>query len=104
MEELTYTKAGQLATDSAYKYKIPTVATVPREFNVSLMNNSGFKDNVYSSKVLGGKNFDSSVFEIIIFYRVSVSRRSSWEPVFITPCWMQSIMPVLRYINQKTKV
>ena len=49
-------KTGALLTDGPGSYKIPTVADVPKEFNVTLLNNDGIDgltSAVYSSKGVG---------------------------------------------------
>lgn len=51
MEELKFDSKGVLLSNSALTYKIPNVATVPREFNVALLKNAPLKMNIYSSKV-----------------------------------------------------
>ncbi len=50
-EELSYANNGYLLSDSAGKYKIPTVSTVPRKLRVALLKGCGDKFNLYSSKV-----------------------------------------------------
>ena len=57
-EELLYSDTGQLVTDSAGKYKVPTIATVPKNFRVALLKGHPNQNqiNVFSSKVKAVKN------------------------------------------------
>jgi xanthine dehydrogenase/oxidase len=87
MEELTHTKDGKLATDTAYKYKLPTVATVPRKFVVSLLNKSGTKDNVYSSKGIGEPSFylGASVYYALLDAINHARKQFGEEPTIVQP-------------------
>lgn len=51
MEELVFDTNGQLVSNCASKYKIPTVATVPRKFRVAILDDGICIGNIYSSKV-----------------------------------------------------
>ncbi|XP_069343758.1 aldehyde oxidase 2 [Eulemur rufifrons] len=63
-EELKYSPEGVLYSRSPDEYKIPTIADVPEEFNVSLLPSSQTPLTIYSSKGLGesGMFLGSSVF------------------------------------------
>jgi len=54
---LKYDDKGVLVSNSALTYKIPNVATVPRDFHVSLLKNAPLKMNIYSSKAIGEPPF-----------------------------------------------
>ena len=51
MEELKFDTNGQLTTINVMGYKIPHVTNVPRQFNVTLLKDSGNPHGVYSAKV-----------------------------------------------------
>ncbi|XP_031224701.1 aldehyde oxidase 2 [Mastomys coucha] len=75
-EELLYSPEGELYSRSPDKYKIPTVADVPEQFNVSLLPSSQTLLTLYSSKGLGesGMFLGSSVF-FAIADAVAAARR-----------------------------
>lgn len=50
-EELKYSPEGVLYSRGPDEYKIPTIADVPEEFNVSLLPSSPNPLTIYSSKV-----------------------------------------------------
>uniref|UniRef100_A0A1I7WYH5 2Fe-2S ferredoxin-type domain-containing protein n=1 Tax=Heterorhabditis bacteriophora TaxID=37862 RepID=A0A1I7WYH5_HETBA len=53
-EEVEYDEVGNLLTNSAYKYKIPTAQMVPERFRVKLLRDApNFAEQVYSSKGIG---------------------------------------------------
>lgn len=45
-EEVTYTADGQPTYDSTWNYKLPTYACIPRELNVSFLQDSPNKKGV----------------------------------------------------------
>ena len=52
IEEILYSpENGSLLTSGPGTYKVPTVGTVPKEFNVTIVKGSGQPRAVYSSKV-----------------------------------------------------
>jgi len=54
MEELLHDKQGEVLNKNLSTYKIPTVQDIPKEFNVTLLRNSGTKEEaVFSSKGIG---------------------------------------------------
>ncbi|XP_059249136.1 aldehyde oxidase 2 [Mustela nigripes] len=63
-EELKYSPEGVLYSRGPDEYKIPAIADVPEEFNVSLLPSSQSPPTIYSSKGLGesGMFLGSSVF------------------------------------------
>ncbi|CAJ0566785.1 unnamed protein product, partial [Mesorhabditis spiculigera] len=53
-EDLAYDQNGKLLTDTAYKYKIPTVQMVPDRFRVKLLEGiSCYPEQIYRSKGIG---------------------------------------------------
>ncbi|CAJ0938256.1 unnamed protein product, partial [Mesorhabditis belari] len=53
-EQLVYNEKGRLLTDTAYKYKIPTVQMVPDKFRVKLLDGiSTYPEQIYRSKGVG---------------------------------------------------
>ena len=53
-EQLVHSSRGEILTDSFSSYKIPTLADIPKEFNVTLLRNSlGENSSVFSSKGIG---------------------------------------------------
>jgi xanthine dehydrogenase/oxidase len=64
MEEVGVTPDGHLTATGPFTYKIPGVADIPQEFNVSLLRGSSNPRAVYSSKAIGEPPFllVSSVF------------------------------------------
>uniref|UniRef100_A0A452R6I2 Aldehyde oxidase n=1 Tax=Ursus americanus TaxID=9643 RepID=A0A452R6I2_URSAM len=75
-EELKYSPEGVLYSRGPDEYKIPTIADVPEEFNVSLLPSSQTPPTIYSSKGLGesGMFLGSSVF-FAITDAVAAARR-----------------------------
>uniref|UniRef100_A0A8C0W0X1 aldehyde oxidase n=1 Tax=Castor canadensis TaxID=51338 RepID=A0A8C0W0X1_CASCN len=75
-EELQYSPEGVLYSRSPDEYKIPTIADVPGQFNVSLLPSSQTPLTIYSSKGLGesGMFLGSSVF-FAITDAVAAARR-----------------------------
>uniref|UniRef100_A0A8C7ANJ9 FAD-binding PCMH-type domain-containing protein n=1 Tax=Neovison vison TaxID=452646 RepID=A0A8C7ANJ9_NEOVI len=63
-EELKYSPEGVLYSRGPDEYKIPAIADIPEEFNVSLLPSSQSPPTIYSSKGLGesGMFLGSSVF------------------------------------------
>ncbi|KAK3744401.1 hypothetical protein QZH41_012163 [Actinostola sp. cb2023] len=53
IEELCYSKEGHLLTNGPRTYKIPTLADIPKEFNVHILKNSRNKEAIHSSKAVG---------------------------------------------------
>ena len=51
LEEVTYDNEGHITSAGADRYKIPSVADIPKEFNVYLLKDSGNPKAIYSSKV-----------------------------------------------------
>lgn len=50
LEEYITDSEGLLVTDSTWTYKIPTVDTIPRQFNVEMLNSGRHEMRVLSSK------------------------------------------------------
>lgn len=50
LEEFLMNSDGLIVTDSTWNYKIPTVDTIPRQFNVEILNSGQHKNRVLSSK------------------------------------------------------
>ncbi|EOA19794.1 hypothetical protein CARUB_v10000046mg [Capsella rubella] len=53
LEEFLMNSDGLVVTDSTWTYKIPTVDTIPRQFNVEIINSGQHKNRVLSSKASG---------------------------------------------------
>ncbi|KAG2311237.1 hypothetical protein Bca4012_025688 [Brassica carinata] len=53
LEEYLMNSDGLIVTDSTWTYKIPTVDTIPRQFNVEILNSGHHKNRVLSSKASG---------------------------------------------------
>ncbi|CAH8390733.1 unnamed protein product [Eruca vesicaria subsp. sativa] len=53
LEEYITDSEGRLLTDSTWTYKIPTVDTIPRQFNVEILNSGRHEKRVLSSKASG---------------------------------------------------
>ncbi|VVB16926.1 unnamed protein product [Arabis nemorensis] len=53
LEEYLMNSDGLVVTDSTWTYKIPTVDTIPRQFNVEILNSGHHKNRVLSSKASG---------------------------------------------------
>ncbi|CAE6113271.1 unnamed protein product [Arabidopsis arenosa] len=53
LEEFLMNSDGLVVTDSTWTYKIPTVDTIPRQFNVEILNSGQHKNRVLSSKASG---------------------------------------------------
>lgn len=49
-EEYTVNENGLAISDGTWTYKIPTVDTIPRQFNVKLLNSGHHEERVLSSK------------------------------------------------------
>ncbi len=52
-EEVVYSESGELLTDSANKYKIPSVDCIPADFRVAFLEDSENPVNLQSSKAVG---------------------------------------------------
>lgn len=50
LEEYTTNSDGLVITDNTWTYKIPTVDTIPKRFNVEILNSGNHKNRVPSSK------------------------------------------------------
>lgn len=50
LEEYTSNSEGMVLADSTWTYKIPTVDTIPKQFNVEILNSGQHKKRVLSSK------------------------------------------------------
>lgn len=50
LEEYITNSDGMLTADGTWTYKIPTVDTIPKQFNVELVNSGHHKNRVLSSK------------------------------------------------------
>ena len=50
LEEYLMNSDGLIVTDSTWTYKIPTVDTIPSQFNVEILNSGHHKNRVLSSK------------------------------------------------------
>ncbi|PIN02954.1 Xanthine dehydrogenase [Handroanthus impetiginosus] len=53
LEEYLSNKDGLVITDSTWTYRIPTVDTIPKEFNVELLNSEHHRNRILSSKATG---------------------------------------------------
>ncbi|KAJ8630893.1 hypothetical protein MRB53_024216 [Persea americana] len=53
LEDYKANSEGLVVTDGTWTYKIPTVDTIPRQFNVELLNSGHHKKRVLSSKASG---------------------------------------------------
>ncbi|XP_021892683.1 indole-3-acetaldehyde oxidase-like, partial [Carica papaya] len=53
LEEYTSNSEGMVLADSTWTYKIPTVDTIPKQFNVEILNSGQHKKRVLSSKASG---------------------------------------------------
>ncbi|KFK38679.1 hypothetical protein AALP_AA3G146400 [Arabis alpina] len=53
LEECLMNSDGLVVTDSTWTYKIPTVDTIPRQFNVEILNSGQHKNRILSSKASG---------------------------------------------------
>lgn len=50
LEEYTKNSDGLVITNNTWTYKIPTVDTIPKQFNVEIFNSGNHKNRVLSSK------------------------------------------------------
>jgi xanthine dehydrogenase large subunit len=57
MEKLCYSPKGELISHSPTTYKIPTIQDIPREFNISFIENDTTTMNVRGSKAVGEPPF-----------------------------------------------
>ncbi|KAK4741936.1 hypothetical protein SAY87_025524 [Trapa incisa] len=53
LEEYTTNSDGLVDAKGTWTYKIPTIDTIPREFNIEILNSGHHKDRVLSSKASG---------------------------------------------------
>uniref|UniRef100_A0A2C9JJ99 Xanthine dehydrogenase n=1 Tax=Biomphalaria glabrata TaxID=6526 RepID=A0A2C9JJ99_BIOGL len=53
LEQVKMTSQGKLLSNGPGNYKIPSLSTIPRSFNVSLLKTAGNPKAVYSSKAIG---------------------------------------------------
>lgn len=67
LEEYITDQEGLVVTDSTWTYKIPTVDTIPRQFNVEILNSGCHEKRLLSSKgqsssVQNKKNISTRVY------------------------------------------
>ncbi|XP_010521613.1 PREDICTED: abscisic-aldehyde oxidase-like isoform X1 [Tarenaya hassleriana] len=53
LEEYTTDENGLVVQDGTWNYKVPTLDTIPRQFNVEVLNSGHHKDRILSSKASG---------------------------------------------------
>ncbi|GER40664.1 aldehyde oxidase, partial [Striga asiatica] len=53
LEEYSFNSDGLMVADGTWTYKIPTIDTIPREFNVEILNSGHHQKRVLSSKACG---------------------------------------------------
>lgn len=72
-EEFLTNSDGLAVTNSTWNYKIPTVDTIPKEFNVELFNSPHNKNRILSSKGAFFLTYLQQYCKIAKFIFVSVS-------------------------------
>ncbi|KAK1309577.1 Indole-3-acetaldehyde oxidase [Acorus calamus] len=53
LEECLTNSDGLVVSDSTWSYKIPTIDTIPKQFNVEILNSGHHEKHVLSSKASG---------------------------------------------------
>lgn len=53
MEEVVVDKDGKVVSDGTWTYKVPTIDTIPRKFNIELLCSSMHEKRILSSKASG---------------------------------------------------
>jgi len=76
MEEMLHDKQGEVINKNLSTYKIPTVQDIPKEFNVTLLRNSGTKQEaVFSSKGIGEPPLTLAVSVVCAIRQAIISYR-----------------------------
>ena len=72
-EEYETNSDGLVVSEGTWTYKIPTLDTIPKQFNVEVMNSGRHKDRVLSSK---GMSFDKvNFFNIVYLYTTTLAEK-----------------------------
>merc|ERR1712106_1091486 len=85
MEEMIHNKKGEVINKNLSTYKIPTLQDIPEEFNVTLLRNTGAKQEaVFSSKGIGEPPLTLAVSVVcairqaVMNYRTDQGANNSW--------------------------
>jgi hypothetical protein len=101
-EEYATNPDGMVIHDGTWTYKIPTVDTIPKQFNVELINSARDQKRLLSSK--GDICFLTMFHPLPKFLQtVSTSRElrmlklelnnKGWLPAMLTILWVESLQP-----------
>ncbi|KAK2140393.1 hypothetical protein LSH36_1368g00003 [Paralvinella palmiformis] len=100
MEELEFDQNGRLTTRNAMGYKIPRVTNVPRQFNVTLLKDSGNPYAVYSSKGIGepplvlAHTVALAIRETVKAYRKDINQNDYFQLNYpVTPDKIRALCP-----------
>jgi len=103
-EEVKWSRDGRLITDNYNSYFIPTMADVPREFNVTLLKESENPRAVYSSKGIGEPAFiaGSSVLFAIqdaLYSALDAQGKTDVSFVLNSPATVESVHRLCQKFN-----
>lgn len=76
-EEYLTNAEGLVVADSTWTYKIPTIDTIPRQFNVEVLNSGKHEKRVLSSKGMSAFFTCSRNPDDFVQYLVAISQTSS---------------------------
>jgi xanthine dehydrogenase large subunit len=94
-EELLYSEAGELLTDSANKYKVPTADCIPADFRVAFLEDSDNPINLLGSKAVGEPPFVLGL-SVWAAAKQAVSSHAGGRPVGLSlPATSQGILKEL---------
>ncbi|XP_064981285.1 indole-3-acetaldehyde oxidase-like isoform X2 [Musa acuminata AAA Group] len=101
-EEYLENSDGLVISDGTWTYKIPTVDTIPRQFNVKLLNSGHHEKRVLSSKASGepplvlASSIHSAAREAIIAARMEFSSATSSDSSSSFRLEVPATMPVVK--------
>ena len=72
LEEYTTNSEGLVVTEGTWTYKIPTIDTIPKQFNVEILNSGHHTKRVLSSKGIFLKSFLGNACGFSIFLKHSI--------------------------------
>lgn len=78
-EEYLTNLDGLVVADSTWTYKIPTIDTIPRQFNVEVLNSGHHEKRVLSSKGMYALFTSSKNSDDFVLYLAAISQTSAQE-------------------------
>ena len=103
-EELLWDKQGRLLTDSPSNYKVPTIADIPADFRVSLLeNNRNPEHTIFHSKAVGEPPFMLAISVLgALKNAIASTSESGVIPRLDTPATPERVLQAIQTLNGKT--